>query len=297
MRARVWAAAGAIAGVAVVPWLLWWSRLPDPMATHWTVGGHPTGHLGRPVALAVLAGVACALALGLVAAARQLAAPVLAFVGAVIAGASLGTVIANRDATSWRDARVVFPVVGVSLIAAAGAAWLVRAERGADDRGPLAPSLTVRPGERVAWTGTIHSALMVRLAIALAVVAGALLFVNSAGGLIMLFAVVVVATFGSTTVVVSERGVRVHGAIAFARISIPRDRIVSASAIEVNPLQWGGWGYRGSLRLFKRGAWIVRRGPGLRLDLVDGAVFVVTIDDAATAASLVNGLLPTSTPR
>jgi hypothetical protein len=297
MRARVWATAGAIAVVAVVPWFVWWSRLPDPMATHWSLGGHPNGHLTRLLALTVLAGVACALALGLVLAVRQLAAPVLAFVGVVIAGASFGTVLANRDVSTWRSARDVFPVVGLSLIAAVGAAWMVRPARGAEGPAPSAPTLAVRPGERVAWTGTLHSALMVRVAIALVVLAGALFFVNVVGALVALLAVFVVSTFASTTVVVSERGVRVHGALAFARISIPRERIASASAIEVNPLEWGGWGYRGSLRFMKRGAWVVRRGPGLRLDLVDGAVFVVTIDDAATAASLVNGLLPTSTPR
>ncbi len=44
---------------------------------------------------------------------------------------------------------------------------------------------------------------------------------------------------------------------------------------------------------------VVRGGPGLRLDLRDGKVFVVTVDDAEEAAAVVNGLLasPTSTSR
>jgi hypothetical protein len=53
-------------------------------------------------------------------------------------------------------------------------------------------------------------------------------------------------------------------------------------------MQWGGWGYRGSLKLMKQAAVVLRAGPGLRLDMTGGRVFVVTIDDPGTAAALLN---------
>jgi hypothetical protein len=76
-------------------------------------------------------------------------------------------------------------------------------------------------------------------------------------------------------------------------VHIALEDIDQVTALDVRPLRWGGWGYRGSLRLFRRAAWIVRAGPGLRLDLRDGRRFVVTVDEAlAGAAALGARLLP-----
>jgi hypothetical protein len=69
---------------------------------------------------------------------------------------------------------------------------------------------------------------------------------------------------------------------------IPVERIAHAEATGIEPLRWGGWGYR----LIKHGSAIVlRRGPGLRVDLVDGRVFAVTVDDPEPAAALLNDLV------
>ena len=53
-------------------------------------------------------------------------------------------------------------------------------------------------------------------------------------------------------------------------------------------MEWGGWGYRGSLALVKKAAIVLRAGPGLRLDLLNGRTFVVTIDDPQTPAALLS---------
>jgi hypothetical protein len=50
------------------------------------------------------------------------------------------------------------------------------------------------------------------------------------------------------------------------------------------------FGYRGSLLVFGSAA-VVRRGPALRLSLRDGKTFLVTVDDAATGAALLNDLI------
>ncbi len=61
-----------------------------------------------------------------------------------------------------------------------------------------------------------------------------------------------------------------------------------ASVIDVRPMQWGGWGYRGSLKLMRKAAVVHRAGPGIRLDLTDGRVFVVTLDNPEVPVALLN---------
>ena len=45
MRQAVVGVAVATIAVALVPWAVWWSSLPDPVATHWSFGGDANGHL------------------------------------------------------------------------------------------------------------------------------------------------------------------------------------------------------------------------------------------------------------
>jgi hypothetical protein len=63
---------------------------------------------------------------------------------------------------------------------------------------------------------------------------------------------------------IDDVGVRVRSPISFPRVWIPFDRITAVQAVDVRPMKVGGWGYRGSMRLFRRAAWVVRAGPGLR---------------------------------
>ena len=95
--------------------------------------------------------------------------------------------------------------------------------------------------------------------------------------------------FVEVRVTIDASAVRVTGPIAFPRVTFPFTRIAKVSAIDVRPMKVGGWGYRGSLTVFRRAAWVVRAGPGLQLDLRDGRRFVVTVDDAEAAARFVSG--------
>ena len=79
-----------------------------------------------------------------------------------------------------------------------------------------------------------------------------------------------------------------YGILPWPKTSVGVDRISEASVIDVKPSQWGGWGYRGSLKLMKRAAVVHRAGPGIRLDLNDGKVFVVTVDNPETPVALLN---------
>lgn len=118
----------------------------------------------------------------------------------------------------------------------------------------------------------------------------ALLFVEWWVGVTLLWVGIVVAAFAKVTVAADGDGVHVaSGVWPLPRLTIRLDRIESIEAIDVNPWRWGGWGYRGALRMFKRAAWIVRAGPGLKLSLTGGRTFVVTVDDAAEGAAALQG--------
>jgi len=59
----------------------------------------------------------------------------------------------------------------------------------------------------------------------------------------------------------------------------------------VRPMKWGGWGYRGSLKLMNQAALVHRAGPGIRLDLDGGKIFVVTIDEPEQPVALLNAMV------
>ena len=63
------------------------------------------------------------------------------------------------------------------------------------------------------------------------------------------------------------------------------------SAIQVEPTEWGGWGYRW-IPWAKASAAVVRRGPGIALVLRDGRRFAVTVEDAVAGAQAVSAALP-----
>ncbi len=90
----------------------------------------------------------------------------------------------------------------------------------------------------------------------------------------------------SVRALASASGVSVtYGPLRWPRQHIALDQITGAESTEVSPVSWG---YRGSLRLFGRAAVILRGGEALRLDLVGHRSFLLTVDDAAIAAALIN---------
>ena len=93
-----------------------------------------------------------------------------------------------------------------------------------------------------------------------------------------------------TSVTVERHGVRVRlGLFGFPRRFFGTDTIRRAIVVNVNPMRdFHGWGDR--MRNGQR-AFVCRRGEALRLDLVKGPSFVVTVDDARRAADRVNAFV------
>lgn len=298
---------GALVALASLPPLLLAPRLPDPLATHWAgASGRPDAAL--PLALyaalnLAFAGVPAALAAYL--ARRREAAPgeiapgvgIATFLAAVPAGLTCAVVGANLDVTSWREAALGPLPVLAALAGALALAWLAaRAARRLETRvpaAPVAPSAGLRAGERAVWIGRARgrwalplAGLLIASGVALALLAH--VWIGAFGVLLSAAAL----PFTSLRVRADRHGVELrYGAFGWPRSRIALSEIRRAGALELAPLQWGGWGYRGSRRLFRKAAVVLRAGPALRLDLVDDTQLVVTMDDAESGAGLLNDLL------
>ncbi|WP_367129746.1 MULTISPECIES: PH domain-containing protein [Streptomyces] len=139
------------------------------------------------------------------------------------------------------------------------------------------------------WSRTVVAGWMVALGAVSAVgfvVAGVLVAGQLALFLWLLVASAALAITGAVRVTVTDRGVTVHSVVLpLVRRRIPHSRIREASAKQSRPQELGGWGYRW---LPGQTAVSLRAGDTLWLELASGKFFVVTVDDAAEAAALVN---------
>lgn len=283
------------------------SRLGDRLASHWDLAGRADGSMA-PLALALLCGAivvagGAALVAGVARAGSSAAWPPLAtFLGVYLVtmftALSVQIVVTNLDHPDWRA--VPGPSVWVilaatilpALLAGGACRWLA-------GRWPSVPPTTdaipprpieVAEGERAVWIGRCANRLLAGVSAALIAVGGVLAVVTVWWiGLLLGVAGLVTLPLSAVTVVVDPNGLQVrYGALGWPVTRIPVEQVTASSAIDVEPSRWGGWGYRGSLHLMRRAAVVLRRGEGIRADLSDHRVFVVTVDDASTGAALLD---------
>ena len=285
----------------------------DVVATHWNLAGQADGSLTVARLLGGLAAMAlapAAVALALVVMRWPLQRhPLLlsgltaltTFVGALVACISWSIASLNKGATSWQDAAQmpgmhVATVVIVPLLLAAAAAFLARKIWPASSRAAqLAPSLKLEPEERAIWFGRVRAGAWLWIGVPLSA-ALTWIVVELTGvlvGLLVLGALVILAdAFSMLRVVVDREGLSVrYGHLGIFRQLIPLAKVDGARALNLKPLSHGGWGYRGSLLLLGKAAVVVRRGDAIEVTLHEGRQFLVTVDDAATGAALLNGLV------
>lgn len=107
-------------------------------------------------------------------------------------------------------------------------------------------------------------------------------------GVIAVFAAFVLWHFRHITVTVDETHLRTAFAGPLVRVSIPLDEIERLEFVpDLRPVRYGGWGYRGSLRLLKKAAVVLRRGEGVIFALTGERRYIVTVDDAESLARTV----------
>ena len=104
--------------------------------------------------------------------------------------------------------------------------------------------------------------------------------------IVLAIAALVVLVFRRIVVTVdrSDLVVRYASPVSF-RHRIARRDIETAEVVDVRPVKWGGWGYRGSRLLFGRAALVIRGGPGLRVVTKKGKAFTVTVDEPEGAVA------------
>ena len=284
--------------ITAATWSTWSDRLPDRMATHWNGAGEADGFSsssGFWTAMLVIgvvagmAGIVIALRAGGAYGSRYL----LGAAGA-LAGSTTGVWVASATATVQNPGD---PRLGWRLLYfVAGLGWgaVVALVAGSSPVGVQPPAqavapLDLAPTERAAWSTTLRAPLILALTAASAVLIAVVAAVGAAP--IWPLAVVPVLiglVFGRIRVTADRRGQRlVAGLLAVPLKTIPLTGIAGVEVTEIEPLEWGGWGYRVTPG---RAALVLRRGPGLVVHQTNGRRFAVTLDDPRTPAALLTAL-------
>ncbi len=279
---------------------------PDPLATHWDIGGTPDDSSSKTVFLSILGTATVVLALVAFTVSRrkagrgELAGPIAitAFMQWIAAGVMLSILLANRDAESWEQAAEL-PVwlaalvpLGAAVAAAASSAIVLPVGSPHERAHVPATSVGIRDSERLVWFSQVRARWPLALAAVLSLLGvTAFLSANRVIGVGLVLAAIVVSLFASVAVSADRTGLVVrYGPLRWPRTRIPLDRIERAEVVQVARGSNGGWGYRGSLTVFGRAAVVIRSGEGLRLHLDRGQRFTVTVDDASTGAGTINDL-------
>ncbi|MDR7233024.1 hypothetical protein [Agrococcus sp. BE272] len=308
-RTLVWLAALVLALpplVIAASWAVLAPELPSRIATHWSDAGVADGvSETTPMGIGLLAATGAMLVAALVLAAlriddgaRAVVLSIMAGVSAMLAAAWVISAVTTIEAGSAEQA-VLGPwlalLVGSVLLLVVP--WLIH-PRGEMRVRDTDPPLPLEPTDAERWSADAQSPALALLGIALLVggVLAALLLPLGDGpvarvllALVLLLAAAVVIGIARIRVVVDADGLRVRSALlGFPLRRIPTARIRVAEARLVEPLHWGGWGYRG---LPGHVAVVLRRGPGIVVTTREGARFAVTVDGAQVGAAVLAGVV------
>ncbi len=277
------------------------SRLPDPMAIHYGVGGAADGFAAPAtffvwVSIAIVSVTALVLWLASYSGRQVLGARLLA--GAPLGLTTLlcalaGAIAVPQLGLDTATGHELDPAVLVVPLVAAAVAWVLGGLiAGAPADPPTIPGRTEpADGTSTVWRGVatpapvvlVIAATSVALTVALAIVIGPVLLVVTA------LVAIPLLTMTRFRVVIGPAGVVIAGSpIGLPRFTVPIEHIASAGTTDIRPREWGGWG----LRMRRNRTGIITRGDeGLRIERSDGAELVVTVDDPAAGAAVLNALL------
>lgn len=313
----------AILLVTVAVIATWLPDLPDPIATHWgTSGVDGFGPKWTAIALPLGVGGGIVTLMALIGAFAhrmpqsstkqpiQAWGPTSRFLGGMSLGlavfisyVALVTASVQRglaDAMQAPDIGNWMPIGFGLLIAGTALGWFLqpRSPERTGDSGSSVAGIALNPAERAAWFGT---AKMARGAVAGLVGTTLLLLVLSVvvfsqdegGGWILLgmtaLLLVLIATMLVFRVRANAAGLQVRSLLGWPNTRIPLDRIETIELVEIAPMaEFGGWGWRISPD-GRRGV-VLRAGEALQVTDSTGKIFVVTVDGAAEAASVLESL-------
>jgi hypothetical protein len=205
---------------------------------------------------------------------------------------STSVVLLNAGAASWEEAGTfdLWQIAGLVVTAGLtgwvgyllGRRWYPPVHR---EVGLETPVREVGDDETATWTGSVTVWWPMYLLVPIGVV-----FLFLPGWLKWLAALyfVIAFLFSRVMVTVDDRGLRVRLAGWVTVRTIGLDEVASAHPIDLEPTEWAGWGYR---MVPGGSAVVLRRGDAIEVALRNDRRFAVTVDDAATGAALLNGLV------
>lgn len=301
--------------VGIATWLTIGSfaqELPDPVATHWGAGSAPNGFSSRMTGMlfpslfapivGIVMGVVLWAAFRRAPQLRRWAGAMSGFLSGMIGGIGVASLWIQRGLTDARQATDTGVMISVGLAVGVVAALAGAAVMPGEAPGSVlahepvpgdAPRVTLAEGERAAWSGWSTSTPLVLGSLgAMVVPLVVLVLVGSSIGFalgVAVFVGLLMLTMSAFRVTVGANALWVRSVVGFPRFHIDLDQVVEARVVDVAPLRdFGGWGIRGD-RHGRYGV-VLRTGPALEVRRGDGSRFVVTVDDAAQAAALLNTL-------
>ncbi|MFG1776757.1 hypothetical protein ACGFIG_10050 [Micromonospora sp. NPDC049048] len=297
----------SILAVAAAVALSWHGDLPDPVATHWGARDRPDGFMSLGASLWVVLGLGALLVLGFGAVTtlwgqsatnRRIGAATTIWVALFLALLQLGTLHAQLGLADAHEAGGIGGVLTLAIVGSLVPAVLVGLLLPGDPPqpadAPVAPEASRLPlavGERAVWIGHTGAGPGIVLGAVAIVVLVALAVVSGTWGLLIVAALLVgifVAMF-AFTVRVDGTGLSVRSSAGWPRTHVPLDEVLRAGVVQVRPLgEFGGWGWR--VGRGGRVGIVLRAGEGLLVERTGGRSIVVTVDDAGTAAALLNTL-------
>lgn len=282
-------------------------RLPDPVASHWGLGGNADGFSSLGATLAVTAGISVVivLAFGSVAVLSRLpdmvrrclagvAAFVAVFVSVIVWDGLRGQIGLADSALAPAPGPGIAVGVVVGLLAGLGVAALATQtsiSRVASGRPPHdAPRLDHVDADTT-WESALSNVDTSARILAL-VIGGSFLVLAAVVSWWLLPLGVVLAVLlvgaGRVRVRVDRDGLRAT-ALGVTILHTPVEEIAVADVAEVDPFwEFGGWGLR--IDTAGRVGLVTRKGPAVRVRRGDGSEVLVTLDDCHRAAATLNSL-------
>lgn len=181
-------------------------------------------------------------------------------------------------------------MLGWSVLAGLVIAWFCRPVPAPPQPRMKASEVHVPEGATVAWIGYARPSRAV-----LAVVLGLTALLSILGAamgswiviLILVVTLLLAAAFMHFTVTLNHRGLRYRSLLIIPARTIELERIQAVEPVQVNPGEWGGWGFRG---VGSNRAIVTRGGEAIRIEYDGGNQLYITVDDAAGAAGTFEAL-------
>jgi len=295
----------AIAAGFIVAWL---PDLPETIVTHWGPEG-PNGYsspvlyvwvqvllgLGIPLLLTLPILILMKSSWGVTC---RLLAAISAGTSALLCVVFVGSVAMQRESISTGLSIGAVLALGFGALLVLGLiGWFVqpnviRSTTQASDA--ASPDLRLAPGEKVAWFGTAAMgrpgiiSLVVSVLILCATTVWVFMIGDGSWWILAIVTLLLVALIAVTLVFrvrVNAAGLRVRSIIGWPRWNVAASEITDIQVVQVDPMaEFGGWGLR--IAVDGRMGIVLRTGEALQVTRSSGRVFVVTIDDARTAASV-----------